>query len=621
GAMAQAPFTEEALQRGIDYSSPVSAIIGRGLLLADLDGDGDPDFMTVGAASGAVGVYENDGTGHFADRSASSGIPPLDNASGVIAADCDRDGDLDVYVSRWAGNVLLRNDGGFQFTDVTAAAGVGDAGKGHGCGWADYDQDGWIDLYVANQDGPNRLYRNLGDGTFADVAPKLGVDLNVDILPGVTEGSYQAGFFDYDRDGDADLYVTKMKGYCSPLATTPGGHLFENVGGAFVEISEDAGAEACVDAMCLAIGDFDNNGYQDLYQTGVLTGNSLLLSDGPAGFTAAETATGTVSNAIGWGSVFFDYDNDGWLDLFVCNTLDDERLYRHDGRWPCDDVAAEMGVADAGAADTCAVADIDLDGDLDLFVQVRAEPIRVYVNHEGAQRRWVRLDVAGRGGRHEAVGATVVVHAGGTERVREVIAGSNFKSQNELVQHVGLGAATMIDEIAVSWPGGVERTLTSLPADRSWMLYPPERLGDGDGDGDRDLDDFIVLASCFTGDAPGSLEPGCEAMDHDGDGDVDFADFAQFLVGYDGRAADCDADGTIDMLDVLLGSADVNGNAIPDRCELAAGDVNLDGVVDADDLALVLASWGPCDATPCPGDANGDGQVDVDDLLAVLLGW
>jgi hypothetical protein len=577
-AGASESFTDEAAARGLAYVATATVANGRGLAFVDLDDDGDADAVTLGAVDGRVGVFENDGAGFFTDRSEGSGIGPLLDASGVIAGDYDRDGDLDLYISRWAANVLLRNDGAFAFADVTDSAGVGDDGLGHGCGWGDYDVDGWLDLYVANQDGPNRLYRNRGDGTFVDVAPTLGVDLNIEQTPGVIEGSFQASFFDFDNDGDPDLYVSKIKGYCSSSTATPGGHLFENHRGTFTEITIEAGAEACVDAMCLAIGDFDNNGYQDLYQTGVPTRNSLLMNMGDGTFVEDDMASGTVSYALGWGSVFFDCDNDGFLDLFVCNTFQSERLYRHEGQWPCVDVADDTGLADAG---------------------------RAYMGREAARY---------------AVGATVSVRTGETWQMREVIAGCNYKNQNELVLHFGLGAFEAVDEVVVRWPGGVTRSLGGLPANETWSLYPPEKLGDGDHDGDRDLDDFVILAVCFTGDGPGALLPGCEMMDYDGDADVDLVDFGSFLAAYSGPQDDCDGNDLLDLLDILDGGADQNANGVLDACEQAGGDLNLDGRVDAADLTLVVQHWGPCDS-PCGGDTNGDRLVDVGDLLAVLLNW
>ncbi|MEE8524288.1 MAG: VCBS repeat-containing protein, partial [Thermoanaerobaculia bacterium] len=182
-----APFTEEAVERGVDYLVGIPGVWMNGVAFVDLDNDGDPDLVVTGRGDGVVGVYENDGTGHFIDRSSGNGIPVLGASTGVVAGDYDADGDLDLYFSLYyMANVLVRNEGEFQFTDATLGGdfggGVGDSGFGTGCAWADYDNDGRLDLYLANHtsqtvpDMPNRLYRNLGEGTFIDVASGLGVN-------------------------------------------------------------------------------------------------------------------------------------------------------------------------------------------------------------------------------------------------------------------------------------------------------------------------------------------------------------------------------------------------------------------------------------------------------------
>lgn len=622
--LAGQPFTEEAIERGIDFLTTPSVGNGRGLAFVDLDDDGDPDIVTLGHTTDAVGVYENDGTGHFLSHTATSGIPTIVEAVGVIAADFDRDADLDLYISRFGHpNLLYRNDGGFSFTDVTESAGVGDDGLSHGCGWGDYNNDGWIDLYVANQDGPNRLFHNFGGGAFYDVAPLLGVDLNDPDSSGLSiEGSFQASFLDFDRDADADLYVTKIKGYCGDTVT-PGGHLFENTGGAFVEITEQANAEGCVDSMCLAIGDFNGDGYHDLYQTGVPTGNSLLLSDGDGTFTPSEVVSDTISNALGWGAVFLDYNNDAVNDLFVCNTFEAERLYDHGSRFPCVDVSVPMGVGDLGRAYTCATADIDLDGDLDLLVQVQDEPVKLLINHEGQTRHWARFDIRGQGTRY-AIGATIEVQAGGTTQVREVIAGCNYKNQNDLVQHVGLGTQAIIDQIIVVWPGGATRTLTDLPADATWVMHPTTALGDADGDGVIALTDLLVMTDCFTGDAPGTIGVGCEIMDVESDGDVDLADLALLLPAYGGPLHDCNDNGVADLEEIISGAApDLDYNGQIDGCQIV-GDLDGDGAVGVLDLLQLVADWGPCSSlcSPiCISDLDGDCTVGVLELMTVLSNW
>lgn len=523
-----APFREEAVARGIDYVVPLQPGAGRGVALVDLDGDGDADAVAVGRADGAVGLWENDGTGHFTSRAAQSGLAAIPSSSGVTAADYDGDGDLDLYFTNWhAANRLARNEGGFTFTDVTGAAGVGDVGAGTGSSWGDYDGDGWVDLYVANQTNsnnptPNRLFRNLGDGTFQDVAPALGVD--------DASLTWQSVMYDFDLDGDLDLYTSNDKGF----GCTFHNHLFENVGGAFVDVTDASGTAACMFSMGVGLGDWDGNGHPDMYCTNMPLGNKLFTNQGQRVFLEQADGAGVGSYQIGWGALFFDLENDGDLDLYVCNQNAPNRMYvttpePGPNQQPCADLAASLGVADVGSSYTIAGADVDLDGDVDLLVQTVDQRLRLFVNDAGNQGNWARLEVVGRGANAFAVGATVRVRTQESWQLRQIAAGSNFKSQNEATLSFGLGHAATLDEIQVLWPGGTTRTLRDYPAGASWALYPPERLGDVDGDGLFGNAELAAFADCYTGPGPGQLRPGCEVLDVDGDGDVDHDDLAPFV--------------------------------------------------------------------------------------------
>jgi hypothetical protein len=196
-----------------------------------------------------------------------------------------------------------------------------------------------------------------------------------------------------------------------------------------------------------------------------------------------------------------------------------------------------------------------------------------------------------------------------------VAAGANYKSQNELVQHVGLDQATQVDELVVTWIGGTTRTLTGLPANSTWTIYPPERLGDADGDGDRDLLDAASLLGCA---AERTFAPGCEVMDFDGDSDVDADDLDAFLDGYGWPVTDCDGNGVNDLVDILAGAADLDGNGMLDDCALHPADFNGDGLVDGQDLGILLGQWSQ---PTSPADLDGNGVVDGQDLGILLAGW
>ncbi len=603
-ASAQTPFVEQAVARGIDYTTGNEYQYGYGVGFADLDDDGDPDVIALGRSDGLIGIYENSGTGYFTDRSSGNGVPLFPGASGLASADYDGDGDLDLYITNVSGpNLLLRNDGAFTFTDTTAAAGVDDGAQGEGPAWGDYDGDGWLDLYLPNYSvaasanpGPNRLYRNQGDGTFVDVLGATGMDGD-----GYT---FQARFLDYDEDGDADLYISNDR--C--VETTITNRLWQNNGGAFTEVTSASQTGACIFSMGVAVGDFDRDLTQDLYATNLPFGNPLYLNQGNGMFTESAATAGVGSFAIGWGAIFFDFDNDAHQELYVCNDDAANRLYNHDGVWPSVDQANGYGVTStAYHSFGSAVADIDDDGDLDLLVSNKPANIQLFVNKQGDQNNWVKFRVVGEAPNRFAVGAKVKIRTGVIEQVREVHSGTSYKSQDALPLHFGVEPATNVDEIEVTWPGGsVTRTLLDLDANETWTLYPPALLADADGDGNTDLADFFVFRSCSTA-VGGDLVPGCETMDLDGDADIDSADFVEFMLRYDGPIHDCDGNDIADLQDILDGTLTDGGNGVPDECETAGAPTGATGAV----LTLAKAPAGEITLTWDPSCIPGDGDYEI----------
>lgn len=456
-------FLEQSVARGLAYVTDESVeSYGVGMGFFDLNGDASPDVLLVGASNQAMAVYENDGDGYFTDRSRTSGIPTCPLACGIAAGDYDADGDLDVYVScDGTPNFLLRNNGALRFTNVAYGAGVDDVGYTHGCAWGDYDSDGWIDLYVANRDAdglvPNRLFHNLGDGTFVDVAPALGVQALADPL------TFQSSFFDYDNDGDQDLYLCTDKGEGCVYTQN---RLYRNLGGTFEDVTDKSGTEACVGCMGTGIGDFDGNGFFDFYCTNIPLGNVLLMNQGNGTFLERATAAGMRSFRYGWANIMFDYNHDGRLDLYLCNTDGPNRLYEGTTPWPCPDVAPEVAVDDLGFSYTTAIADLEGDGDLDLLLQNYGDAVKLFVNEEGEKHNWLQVRLVGREPNTSAFGAKVRVSAAGVIQMRESRSGVGFKSTSTFALHWGLGSATIVDRIRVDWPYGGHTVLEDVPINR-----------------------------------------------------------------------------------------------------------------------------------------------------------
>lgn len=515
GAGTDLSFTEVSLSRGVNYIVGTPAIqFGAGHGLIDLDNDGHLDIVILGAANGLVGVYENNGSGSFINRSFATGIAPMTAAAGVSAADYDGDGDVDLFLSGWhVSNRLLRNNGNFNFTDVTLSAGVQLSCPSQATSWSDFNGDGWLDLYLTVRTGDlgditrNKLYQNLGNGTFTEVASAVGVEAGSDptLLP---------AFFDFDRDGDDDLYLGTDKGSNGVWTN----RLFRNDSGVFAEITSTANAQAYVDCMGIAIGDLNFDGFFDLYLTNIALGNKLLMHDGAGAFVDQTASAGMQNLRYAWATVFADFNNDTWLDTYVCNLQNMNRLYEGAPAFPYADVASAAGVATPNTSYSVSVGDIDGDGDLDMLVDESGTRIKLYLNNTPATNNHARFRVIGQGGNKHAVGATLELDIAGVTHLRQIYSGSNFKAMNEYTAHFGMGAETEADSLLVRWPGtGVTRTLTNVPAGEQWTIHPPERMGDVNGDGKiTRLDVFAALnqASLFSG-TP--VVPGQEVMDMDGD--------------------------------------------------------------------------------------------------------
>ncbi len=330
-----------------------------------------------------------------------------------------------------------------------------------------------------------------------------------------------------------DLYLANDKGFALQCAFT--NRLWENRNGAFVEISQPSGTNVCIDAMCIAVGDFDGNRWPDFYSSNTPSGNALLLNNGDRTFVEAAATHGVASYAIGWGAVFFDCENDGLTDLYLCNMVAPNRLYVHSGGWPCEDRAAAMNVADTGSSFSLAAADIDNDGDVDLAVSNLPGRILLFVNRVGEDAHWAKFRVRGTGGNVFAVGATVQVRTGAHWQMRQVLAGSGYKGQDDLKQQVGLGDAKWIDEIEVLWPGGARRTLYGRPADATWTLLPPSALRPGDLNcdgvvGNADIDAFVQALTRPADYAAEHANCDMSNGDTNGDGYVDNADIDAFVA-------------------------------------------------------------------------------------------
>lgn len=596
-AVAQAPpsFTDQALARGVQY--PVQAIpqssgiYGFGVAVADLDGDGSDDLIAVGRLNGQVGVYRNLGTGHFENRSASSGIDALPQASAIACADLDGDRLPDlVFTQVNQPSRIYRNLGGFAFAPMPLEAHLGAPTTAKGVSLADIDSDGDLDFYIAayaTSDSPpaplrSRLLRNDG-AAMVDLAPSLGLDRPARTFLGV--------FSDIDRDGDQDLYISNDRGHLAPLFAA--NELWRNDGGLFTDISAGSGADVACFSMGIACGDFDGNGFPDFLATNIPAPNApvfgvnpLMLGQGDGSFVRAEAEWAVEDLATGWGALFVDIDNDGHLDLYVNHQFSPNKLWRNPGFPPALLVPAAGGASGPSNhwSYSTAVSDIDGDGDNDLIVSSLGSNLRIFVNNSGQSLPSARFRLEGAGLNTSAIGARVDARVGPRTMTRELHAGGvGYLGQNTKELHFGLLAATHLDEATIVFPDGAERTLALVPAGSHTVVHP-RLLGDANGDGALDDDDRGTLLACLDAANSGTTPRDCMWFDFDGDLAVTDADLAAFEDARLRRRCDLDSDGSIGGRDLVV---------LLDAWGSKGGEADLDddGAVGAGDLKILLAFW------------------------------
>ncbi len=471
-----------------------------GLAWGDYNRDGWVDFY-VTDTRGPNSLFRNNGDGTFSRSPYAETVAlPEGFSGGATFADYDNDGWLDLYVVNWGQNHLFRNEAGQGFTDVTAQAGVGGDANSQTASWGDYDNDGWLDLYVANwacyprcgrpeRGESDRLYRNNGDGTFSDVTR---------LLNGHTYGAgFVASFTDYDNDGDLDIYLVNDE-FLFPIGNKlwrndgPGCDADGTPGHCFTEVSAEAGANTRVMGMGLAAADLNNNGHIDFYfsNAGPMT---LLQNQGDGTFNnVAELAGVDLPKAIAWGAVAFDYNNDGWQDLYlaVMTTVDHSGLaanplFHNNGDGTFSRIRSGSGASDVGPTMSAATADFDNDGWIDLLIGNKDNGYSLLRNQVGDQSgsHWFSLALVGGGPvNRDAVGSRVTVRtADGNTQLREVQNGGSLGAGSELTLHFGLGTAgpelaegvVSITELTITWPDGRIQQFTDIPANRRVTLpYP-----------------------------------------------------------------------------------------------------------------------------------------------------
>jgi len=503
---------------GIDTKKFIIETTGTGVAILDYDNDGWPDIFLVngttlqGDPPGAPPtnhLFHNNHDGTFSDVTVQAGLASSGWGQGVCVGDYDNDGWDDLYVTYYGKNRLYHNNNGV-FTEVAEQANVAGSGKawGTGCAFVDYNRDGKLDLMVANyvdfnpattpvpgdgqycvwkgvpvMCGPrglpsskNILYRNLGKGKFADVTTSAHIDK--------TNGHYafSVSTLDFDDDGWPDIYVA-----CDSV---PSILYHNNRDGTFTDVAVMAGVAFDEDGreqagMGTTVADYNGDGRLDIFKTNFSDDTPILYQNRGNGIFSDVTfaaGLGLHSQFLGWGTMFFDFDNDSWPDLILANghvypEVDKSHLgsdyqqprllYHNNGNATFTEISATAGpgINTASSARGLAVGDLWNDGQISVVINnMNAKP-SLLVNSVRSANHWVAFKTVGTRSNRDGIGAKITVKVGARTLVDEVRSGSSYISQNDLRVHFGLGSAAKLGSVQVRWPSGLVEQFDNLSVD------------------------------------------------------------------------------------------------------------------------------------------------------------
>jgi hypothetical protein len=514
----KAGITMQNVFGGVDTKKYIIETTGNGVAIFDYDNDGWPDIFLVngttleGFPRGKTPtnhLYHNNHDGTFTDVTETAGLAAGGWGQGVCVGDYDNDGWEDLYVTYYGKNRLYHNDHG-KFREVSEAAGVAGSGKawGTGCAFIDYNRDGKLDLMVANyvdfnpataqkpgsgsncmwkgapvMCGPrglvgaeNILYENLGSGKFRDVTKAAHIDR--------TNGKFcfSVATLDYDGDGWPDMYVACDSQPSILYRNNRDGTFTDQALEAGVAFNEDGREQA---GMGVTVGDYNGDGRPDIFKTNFSEDTpTLYRNDGNGEFSDVTRSAGLGKHMqyLGWGTMFFDFDNDGWPDLMLVNghvypevdkfhlgsDYNETRLlYHNNGDASFTEVTADAGagITTAAASRGMAVGDLWNDGQISVVTNNMNQTPSLLVNNVRNGNHWVAIRLIGTKSNRDGIGARIAVHVGGRDLVDEVRSGSSYISQNDLRVHFGLGAATRIDYVEVRWLSGLVERFANVQVD------------------------------------------------------------------------------------------------------------------------------------------------------------
>lgn len=447
-------YNDSASHYSLNFTSdPMRTNFGSGVSLADFNQDGLDDITLATGLGDSLVFFQNTGSGF---SKVFPSIGHMDEAESVMWLDFDNDGDKDFYVSTYLGrNELYRNDGFPNFIEITDSVGLMDTlSQTFGVCWGDYNRDGYLDLYETNRQTnnvTNLLYYNNGNDSL----------INNTITAGVADAGnmgFAGSFIDFNNDDWPDIFVANDRNH--------GNQLFKNLmNGTFSNVSASSSMNATMNGMTATIGDYNNDGYLDVYVSNTVEGNALFRNNGDETFTDVTNTMGVAVNGICWGATFFDYDLDGDQDLYVSDMIagDTSRntLFENVD-------TAFISHSPAFAGDTLmslshAIADFNGDGHYDI-VSPNQHPfaLQFWQSSNANSNHWVKISLEGVVSNRDAIGTWIEVHADGGTQYRYTHCGGSYLAQNGSHEIFGLAQDTLIDTLVLRWNSGHRDTLFDL---------------------------------------------------------------------------------------------------------------------------------------------------------------
>jgi len=457
---AQVLFNEESENLGLlntSWGVDGNENFGGGISFFDFDNDGWDD-LTISSNEDLPVRFCRNNNGNFELINLQGISDELFQTKSVQWVDFDNDDDFDLFVTsnqNSGDNRLYENTGNFEFIDITDTAGLSNPGhKSFGGSWGDYNNDSFLDLFVVSRffDSPdkfNTLYRNNGDGTFTDISIEAG-------LIQENSMSFCSAWLDYDKDGWQDIYIANDKIQNKNIL------YHNNQDGTFTNLAEEAGAAVAIDAMSTTIGDYNQDGWLDIYVANTQEGNAFLKNNGDGTFTDVAAENGTLFESVAWSSVFLDADNDTDVDLYVSASIIEvsggqksAAYYNNDGTGLYT-IPENIGLEeDISISYSNAIGDVDNDGKADIAVlNCLPENVFLWKNASENDNNWLKVKLIGTESNRQGIGSFIEISVNGEKQYNYTLCGEGYLGQNSAYEFFGIGDAIQIDYIKVNWLSG-----------------------------------------------------------------------------------------------------------------------------------------------------------------------